>query len=246
MMENTSEALLQAQRKRNAREDSNSWIDAPAAFAATRDADMEREMMELHLKIESLLPETQKKVIQFIGSRAGEGVSTIVREYAWLMTARLGKTVLIVDEEQDHGGQRNYFHIANNSGQDKRFQEQGAVDPAATRIGESGLYVSCSSLRHSATARIYNPCAIKDFIENSKMRFDIALVDSPPPTTGHDAVVVTRGVDGVILVVEAERTRWPVVENAKNMILGNGGTILGMIFNKRRNYIPEFIYTRLW
>jgi Mrp family chromosome partitioning ATPase len=52
-------------------------------------------------------------------------------------------------------------------------------------------------------------------------------------------------VDGVVLVLEAEKTRKPVAENLKNRILQNGGNILGMVFNNRRYHIPESVYKRL-
>jgi len=52
-------------------------------------------------------------------------------------------------------------------------------------------------------------------------------------------------VDGVVLVVEAEKTRWQVVESLKEKIENSGGNILGMVFNKRRFYIPENIYRRM-
>ena len=47
-------------------------------------------------------------------------------------------------------------------------------------------------------------------------------------------------------MVEAERTRRQVVENVKNKIARNGGNIIGVVFNKRKYYIPEFIYRRLF
>jgi len=36
-----------------------------------------------------------------------------------------------------------------------------------------------------------------------------------------------------------------VAENLKTKILNSGGNILGLVFNKRRYYIPGFLYKRL-
>jgi protein-tyrosine kinase len=60
-----------------------------------------------------------------------------------------------------------------------------------------------------------------------------------------DGIAIARRVDGVVLVLEAEKTRGPVAENLKERIQKNGGNLLGIIFNKRRHYIPEFLYKRL-
>jgi Mrp family chromosome partitioning ATPase len=52
-------------------------------------------------------------------------------------------------------------------------------------------------------------------------------------------------MDGVVLVLEADKTRKPVAENLKNQIVQNGGNLLGMVFNNRRYHIPEAVYRRL-
>jgi Mrp family chromosome partitioning ATPase len=49
----------------------------------------------------------------------------------------------------------------------------------------------------------------------------------------------------VILVVESGKTRRQVALTAKRKLEGAGGKILGVVLNKRRYYIPEFVYKRL-
>lgn len=215
--------------------------DDPAIDLAPR---MEREMIELHQSVESLLPEPRNKVIQFICSCTGEGVSTIVREYAWMASARLGKSVLIIDANRDHG-QRQYFDIANRYGWDDALSKDGNIDAAITRIGHSSLYVSCTSQHNSSTWHSHDPQVMRDFFQKVRERFDITLFDSPSLAKAPDSAALVRSVDGVVLVVEAERTRWPVAMAAKNKIVNNGGTIVGVVLNKRQNHIPGIIYSRL-
>ena len=52
-------------------------------------------------------------------------------------------------------------------------------------------------------------------------------------------------VDQVILVVRAHRTKRQVVEHAKDEITKHGGKLLGVVLNRRRFFIPDFIYKRL-
>jgi Mrp family chromosome partitioning ATPase len=73
----------------------------------------------------------------------------------------------------------------------------------------------------------------------------LILIDSPPATISSDGLAISKKVDGVVLVLEAENTRWPIVESVKSLIERNGGNLLGMVFNKRRYYIPDSIYRRL-
>ena len=73
----------------------------------------------------------------------------------------------------------------------------------------------------------------------------MVLIDSPPAVAYPDGLAICSKADGVLLVVAADGTRWPVVESVKERISRNGGKILGVVFNKRRHYIPEFVYRRL-
>jgi Mrp family chromosome partitioning ATPase len=82
------------------------------------------------------------------------------------------------------------------------------------------------------------------FWEPLRERFDLIIVDSPPATMFHDGPGIVSMVDGVVLVVEAEKTRWPVALSVKEKIEQSGGRILGVVFNKRKYYIPKWLYRR--
>jgi protein-tyrosine kinase len=90
-----------------------------------------------------------------------------------------------------------------------------------------------------------NPFLPEAFFKKLKQRFDVILVDSPSAITLMDSAAISSRVDGIVLVVEAERTRWPVAENVRDRIKNSGGNILGIVLNKRRYYIPRWIYKKL-
>ena len=98
--------------------------------------------------------------------------------------------------------------------------------------------------RGYAPLNFYSPKII-DFWESLRQKYDLVFIDSSSASSSPDGIEIARRVDGVVLVVEAEKTRWQVVENLKEKIENSGGNILGMVFNKRRFYIPESIYRRL-
>ena len=78
-----------------------------------------------------------------------------------------------------------------------------------------------------------------------KLEFDLILIDSPSGDVSTDAFSISPKVDGVILIVEAKNTRWQIAYDVKERIIKHGGNVLGVILNKRKYYIPEFIYKRL-
>jgi hypothetical protein len=57
--------------------------------------------------------------------------------------------------------------------------------------------------------------------------------------------MLAPNVDTTLLVVEAERTRSVVAQNLRDRVLDVGGAIGGVVLNKQRYYIPNFIYRRI-
>lgn len=209
-----------------------------------REARMEREMMELHQHLETLLP-APGRIIQFVSCRPGEGVSTVVREYAWVATAAFGKKVLILDANRDNHGQRRFFGVANAPGWEDAARERKGAEAAICRVSPGELYLGCSSSATPGARQSLDPLLVQEFFGRIRARFDLVLIDSSPLAGGGGTGEVTRCADGVVLVVEAEKTRWPVLVKARKKILSNGGTVVGAVLNKRVDYIPEFIYARL-
>lgn len=61
--------------------------------------------------------------------------------------------------------------------------------------------------------------------------YDYVLIDSPPVLAVTDSVVLSRYVDGVVLVVRGAVTPRRVAQDAKNRLLHVGARVLGIILN---------------
>ncbi len=203
------------------------------------------EEIRLYQNLEALFPDPRKKVIQFIGSREGEGTSTVVREFARVSATKFGKSVLLLDADQHHPSQHLFFHIVPERGWQEVARENGPIEKALHQFGETRLFISPSSEYSASHPHIYDSLLIDLFWKKLRQRFDLILIDSPPATLSADGLAISSKADGIVLVVEAEKTRWPVVENVRDRIKSSGGNILGIVLNKRRFYIPDFIYKRL-
>lgn len=212
----------------------------------TRDVDMEQEMISLYHTITAALPDVDHPTVLLIGSRSNEGTSTVARELSKTVSLRLDKIVLLIDFDRS----RPEHHIYGNVKPEKIVENEGGGDghlmnETLCRVEDSSLYVMPLFLRTMATPKTLNSAREAGFWEPLRNRFDLVIVDSPPATMFPDGPSLASQVDGVILVVEAEKTRWQVALSVKERIVKNGGNVLGVVFNKRRHYIPDFIYRHL-
>ena len=241
------EALEKAQRERRGRKKAPMFVVlSPGEPSSTSfDVVAEKEMVTLSRNIDALLPDTPRKMIQFIGSQAGEGTSTVVRDFAMVSAAGLGKTVLLLDADPRSPSQHLYFHLQPKFGWEEILRNRRTFRKAICRIGDTKLHVYPNPPGSTSLPKALFSPEIKEFWEEEKERFDLILIDSAPASASPDGIALSRFMDGVVLVLEADKTRKPVVENLKSRIVQNGGNLLGMVFNNRRYHIPEAVYKRL-
>ncbi|MBT0652916.1 CpsD/CapB family tyrosine-protein kinase [Geomobilimonas luticola] len=203
---------------------------------------VEAEMVALYQNIDFVLPDLPQRAIQFISSHEGEGVSSVVREFARQASVIMGKSVLIVDAAHRNPSQHIFFNIPPDYGWKDAMKNGEPVENAVYKAGNHNLYLSPLVPHTTLSPHVYDFAATSKLLTDFKKKFDLILIDSSSATTSPDCIALTRSVDGVILVIEAEKTKWQVAEAVKDKIVKNGGNILGIVLNKRRFYIPDSIY----
>ena len=85
----------------------------------------------------------------------------------------------------------------------------------------------------------------RECIELLRSEFQHTIIDCPTLAHSGDLLSVAPFVDGVILVVEANRTRREQPKQAEQAITAAGGQLLGYILNKRTYEVPHWLYSRL-
>lgn len=207
----------------------------------------EEELTNLFRSINSLLPEQGHAAIQFIGSRQGEGTSTVVSDYAYLLASRFGRSVVVLDADTLQPVQHLHFGVSPTPGWGDVLRGAAPLRKALHRIGNLQLYVCPSSPQREEESPITHASAKRLLVLATLCkRFDLVVIDSPPATLSpNEGLALCDKVNGVVLVVEAEATRWAVADAAKEKIVRAGGKLLGVVLNKRRYHIPELIYKHL-
>jgi non-specific protein-tyrosine kinase len=71
---------------------------------------------------------------------------------------------------------------------------------------------------------------------------DLVLYDSPPVLAVTDAVVLSNRVDGVVLIVQAKKTRLGAVRQAVSHLQQAGGYIIGSVLNRAGGKLGRDFY----
>lgn len=138
----------------------------------------------------------------------------------------------------------------------KAFQVQGTMSLTDFRSAEIGLEaviqeteitnkILTAGNRVSSRIAIFNSEKFKNCLEEFKKRFQFIIFDSAPIIPYSDSLHLSSKVDMIILVIEAEKTRWEVVQGGIQKLENVGSKVFGTILNKKRHHIPNFIYKRV-
>ena len=202
----------------------------------------ESDLLALAQNIAARLPNPDQNVIQFIGSRIGEGTSTLIREFALTAAKHSSKPVLLVEADFYQPSQNQAFAIETKPPLELVLQEGKALDGVISRVEESNLFLASlsSKIQRSLTDRSF--FGSTDMWKTAREQFSLILIDSSPATVTADSLAICETVNGVVLVLEAEKTRSAVVQEVKRQILMREGNLLGIVFTKRKFHIPKFIY----
>lgn len=206
---------------------------------------MGEEMSRLLRHIVALLPDAQRSIIQFIGSRKAEGTSTILREFGLFAAMQLNKSVLLVEGDHSQLPQHHVFEVQSQISLQRIMNDGGSVDQAICQVKSSRIFLCRFAETNQANFRSSYLVNNQEVWSKLRKAFDFVLIDSPPLTSSEDALAHCAFADGVLLIVEADRTRSQVALNLKDRVTQAGGNVLGVVFNKQRHYIPKWIYKRL-
>jgi Mrp family chromosome partitioning ATPase len=83
------------------------------------------------------------------------------------------------------------------------------------------------------------------YLADLRREYRYVLIDCPSVKESEHAVVLAPLVDGIVVVVEANRTRKDQLLYTERTLKSAGGRILGHVLNKRTYVIPEWFHRKM-
>ena len=193
-------------------------------------ARFETEMRALRGQLQPLLDQRKPAMLAVTACNHGEGATTVARELARSLAVD-GVKVLLA------GRAAQLFRRAERDAVTLKAADRRITPTASPALS----FVDTSDL-HRPNGPNGGVNAFRDWLQAHKAGFEVVLLDMPPLLDQPNWAPLLPAQDGVMLVMEAERTRAIVLDTTVSAIEGAGGHILGVVFNRRRLYIPRAIY----
>lgn len=162
----------------------------------------------------------------------GEGKSTTAANLA-LVIAQAGSRVLLLDGDLRRPNVHRLFQLPNNTGLTTAMLNVGQV-PASSiqKTLNPQLSVMTSGPIPPNPAELLGSARMKELIQQLQNDFELIIVDSPPLLAVADPAIVSKQVDGLLLVIGSGETRADMLDRAMERLEGVGSRPLGIVLNK--------------
>ena len=179
--------------------------------------------------------------VAFAGVKEGEGASTMAFNFASAFAANSSRSVVLVDGNLGDPVLHHEFDVKKKKGLVDVVAGKATVEDAVTEVIPKKYYFLQAGLTEKNPVAIFESVKFSLLVRNLKERYDLVIFDSPSVLGSPGTSVIASTMDGLILVVQANGTRWEVARSAKRDLESAHIRVLGAILNKQQFPIPEAI-----
>jgi protein-tyrosine kinase len=181
------------------------------------------------------------QTVMVVSCRAGTGSTTTATLLARTLAEGKNFRVLIIDGNFRTSSLNRTFKVKNNGGFTEMVSAGAPFEAYIQPTDRQNLFVLTTGQISLLPAEVFEGKAIEHLLSELKQKFDFIIFDSAPLIEFPDSYALAPKVDGIILVVEAEKTSIEDAQKAKRNIEQAGGRLLGVVLNRRKNYLPALL-----
>jgi len=232
------EALKRAERERAQARVAQALL--PAAPAEAEPTTLEEEYSKLRANLLTALGPAPVRTVMVTAARHREGATTVAYGLARSLARDREARVLLIEANLRTPALGGRIGIRQNGGLREVLESEEPIERVAVKVDAGNLWVVPAG-KGAAGPEAIDFDFLDREIDRLRPQFDFIFIDGPPVNRYADALILSTKVDGVILVVEADATPVAEAEAAKRQLERVGARILGVVLNRKRNYIPGFL-----
>ncbi|MEO7246875.1 MAG: polysaccharide biosynthesis tyrosine autokinase [Novosphingobium sp.] len=146
--------------------------------------------------------------------------------------ARMGKRVLIIDADMRRPSLHKQVGYSNDRGLSSLLTSHDAIASVTLPSQQDGMAILPSGPIPPSPTELISTPRMEAILREAASSYDVVVIDSPPILGLADAPTLSALVDGVIFVVEADRSRRGALKMALRRLRAMRPILLGAILTK--------------
>jgi capsular exopolysaccharide synthesis family protein len=193
---------------------------------------------ELKVNLLTRYSEEAMKSVLFLGISRGTGVSTAAYNFARSLAQDAEARVLLINADLRNVSPPDHTAAPSKGLANIPEGDHQVLLPAR----QDNIHVLPCGSDCADPAVLFQSRRFTEFLGEMSKQYDYVVLDGPPIDEAPESIALSSKVDGVILVIDASRTRGKIALRAKKRIEESGGRLLGAVLNRRRYYVPDWLY----
>ena len=208
-------------------------LTAPHTFAAER-------YQGLRLRLEQLRAEKGLHVVAISSPGAGDGKTLTSINLAGVLARESDSRILLIDADLRRSSVSTQLGLdpAAPGLADLIISGRKSLAELVRRPDTCGFDVLQAGSSSRSVHKLFRAERLGQILADVRTAYDFVLLDTPPLVPVFDAAVLARQVDGVILVVAAEKTPRQMLGAALDQL--DPSKVVGIVFNNDNS--PLFSY----
>jgi capsular exopolysaccharide synthesis family protein len=149
-----------------------------------------------------------------------------------IMFAQMGLKTVLIDADLRRPRCHKVLSVERDFGLTEALTDHvslaDVVRPTSTDLCS---FVSSGSLPPNP-AELLGSAKMREIVDQLRRDFDCVIFDSPPVMPVTDAVLLAQAVDGVVLVVDSQRTAKNLIREVRAKLVNFQANILGVVLNR--------------
>lgn len=186
------------------------------------------------------------KTVLVTSSQPGEGKTTTAVNTG-ICLSQLGATVLLIDADLRRPRIHKIFGVNHRRGLSNYLSSNIPLRSVIQPTGIPNLYLLASGIVPPNSAELLSSEKMRYMLGKLSAHFDHILIDSPPIGSVTDPVILSRQVDGVMLIVHGGKSSREMVVHARQELANVGAKIFGVVLNNvnmQRDGYDYYYYRR--
>jgi capsular exopolysaccharide synthesis family protein len=192
-------------------------------------------------------PSQQSQVIMLTSARPSEGKTVNSCNLGWAF-ASINEPTLLIDSDLRRGRVHNVLDIPNEVGLSSVVMGKATIEEAIQPTRVPNLWaLTRGPIIPGSTEQLCIP-EHERRLQDLRLRFDRIIMDTPPVLGLSETSSLMRLVDGVVLIIRAERTTHRDINAAATILRKAGAKFYGFVLNRLdlnriSNYYNYYYYS---
>ncbi len=174
-------------------------------------------------------------------SSHGEGVTNTITNLAVTAAGLSESPILLVELANGNSGLAPFLGVRADNVADNLSEHRSPLDEVVQPTNYANLSFLAAEINHPQ----HDVNGWSSLLAEAKQAFGLVLLDLPPIAELSSQTASFGSVDGVLMVVEAGRSRQKAVLRATSLLQRMGLRPLGVVLNKRKTFVPDWLYNKV-